>query len=103
MTETVRRQTARSASPRHMRKLRFGRDVPPTLLGTNVPLPQQAAIEEPRAPRSADLPPASSRNSLPKPWKRKATLGQKRLVALAIVILVSLAIPLLVLTLIFAG
>lgn len=99
----VRQRAPLSPSPRHMRKRSFGRDTPSTRPGSNFP-PKQAREETgfSTQPPAATLS-AQTRTSKPKLRPREATLGQKRLVALTIVILVSLTIPLLVLTLIFSG
>lgn len=104
MTDTVRQTAARSASPRHMRKRTFRGDLPPRLLGNALVVP--APLVEKRPPAAEETPqpkPAPTRPTAARTQRRKATVRQKRLVALATVILVSISIPLLVLTLIFAG
>jgi hypothetical protein len=70
-----------SPSPRHMRKRRFRSDVPAPLLPVDV-------VAEPQ--------PAP-------PGGRKASHSQKRLVALILVVLVSISVPALALTLVFAS
>lgn len=77
--ETAHPPERLAPSPRHMRKRRFRKDIPGSALPT-------ASIKEP-----APAPPA----------RRKASYRSKRLVALALVILVSISIPVLALTLIF--
>lgn len=90
-------------SPRHMRRRRFRGDVPASML-------PGSGAESTRRP-TRDLaakparPPASVVTEHPATphGHRKASHRRKRLVVLGIVILVSLSIPVLALTLIFAG
>ena len=112
MTDTVRRAAALSPSPRHMRKRRFLGDVPPSSLPGNKGAVDIARSEsrlsvspKPARPAGGSTAPKPSASSEPSisTGSRKASPRQKRLVALGIVILVSLSIPLLVLTLMFAG
>lgn len=116
LTDSVRQPAALSPSPRHLRRRRFRREVPSSLLVAGSPT---QTLAEDSLPRGA-LPPNDAGNlragvdvlttSAPtnKVRSRKPRLGgeaklrRKRLVALAIVILVSLSIPLLAFTLIFA-
>lgn len=106
MTRTVGRSGTISASPRHMRKRRFLGDIPASRLPDNRLIPHslpsgsvgasaQAALTKEAIPR----PPLAKRL----PGSKKATVRQKRLVALTAVIFVSLSIPFLVLTLMFPG
>lgn len=107
MTNPVRRTATLSPSPRHMRRRRFRGDVPPSLL----PEHKQVMKAERSSSTSAAVTPAAplpktgvstqsapvARDSEPK----ETSLRRKRLVALAVVTLVSLSIPILALTLMF--
>lgn len=111
MTETVGRTAVSSPSPRHMRKRRFLGDIPPSHLPAVQTSASLSSSEPPleRVPNppesvdhAAEVAPASVSADRGK-GPTKATLRQKRMVALIIVILVSISIPLLVLTLMFTG
>ena len=112
MTDTVRQAAAPSPSPRHMRKRRFLGDVPTSTLPGNPGTVDIARSEsrlsaspKPARPAGGGTAPKPTASSVPSisTGSRKASPRQKRLVALTIVILVSISIPLLVLTLMFAG
>ncbi|WP_347108229.1 hypothetical protein AAHB33_15315 [Paenarthrobacter sp. S56] len=111
MTDTVGQPVVVSPSPRHMRKRRFMGEIAASQLPGNHQIaktipearPDNAAADPGSA--QVDASPAMSKAkpiAKRSPFK-KASLRQKRLVALAAVILVSVSIPLLVLTLMFAG
>lgn len=109
--ETNERPTVASPAPRHMRKRRLLGDIS----GSNLPskLSHEKVITEPQSIDALPAPVSKPDETATTPSKvgtivrtsprRKASLKQKRLIALAAVILVSLSIPLLVLTLMFAG
>lgn len=107
MTEIGRQKAALSPSPRHMRKRRFRPDVPTGPASRTATMTAATSFEVHPAPQQPEQSarPAAVGPRPPKSPKqlRKASPRQKRLVALLIVILVSLSIPLLVLTLVFAG
>ncbi|MFJ5954536.1 hypothetical protein ACIQC5_01105 [Paenarthrobacter sp. NPDC092416] len=111
MTNTIGQPVVLSPSPRHMRKRRFRGEVPPSQLPGHRPLERPvpevmagATVTKPGL-KAVPAPVASS----PSPEQeqvqgsKKATLRQKRLIALAALILVSISIPLLVLSLMFAA
>ncbi len=111
MTDIVRRAAAPSPAPRHMHKRRFRGDVPPSQL------PRHQAPETPAVLRRATTeaahqtpPPVEALKPVSKPaayvsnrGSRKATLRQKRMTALGLVILISISIPILVLFLMHGG
>ena len=111
MTDTVGQPVVLSPSPRHMRKRRFFGDVPASQLPEHRALPKLSPVISPaeKAPDTPRKPTADPEALTPKLVNKsglrpkRASLEQKRLIALALVILVSISIPLLVLTLIFAG
>lgn len=108
MTKPVSRTAALSPSPRHMRRRRFRGDVPSTLLPGHQPAKPTAARPRPAAVNR----PTSSPKPAVEAFREKTTehpsassgdnsLRRKRLIALAVVTLVSLSIPILALTLMF--
>lgn len=108
MTDSVRQAAALSPSPRHMRKRSFGRDVPTGHVApkapTKPPNGEQKDTVTVRPPRDSQLTAGQGGDELQRAKSHaKATPRRKRLIALTAVILVSLSIPLMVLTLIFAG
>lgn len=109
MTDSIRQPAVLSPSPRHMRKRRFRRDVPPspTVGRKEATVPAESGRRMPPQPVLELQNPAKSESAkmslLKRTSVRRASLRQKRLVALAFVIFISLSIPLLVLTLIFGN
>ncbi|MFK0006885.1 hypothetical protein ACIQTZ_07520 [Paenarthrobacter sp. NPDC090520] len=114
MTDPVRQKAALSPAPRHLRKRRFRaevrissiagygspdrpRKVAPATLATGAAAPVTPAVV-PAPAASAPSSPLTIRSY----GFRKASLRQKRLIALLAVILVSITIPVLALTLMFA-
>jgi len=93
-----------------MRKRRILGDLPPSRLpkrrlrveATSVPDVQESQALSKRPATAADDT-VSVRSARSVPSSKKATRRQKRLIALLTVILVSISIPVLVLTLMFAG
>ncbi len=89
-------------SPRHMRKRRFSWEVPASMIeGRGTPGYRRPADD---LGRNSDFPAlaAVTDSSPPPSMREKASYHRKRLVALGSVILVSISIPALALTLIFA-
>lgn len=80
------------AAPRHLRRKRFRADIPDELLVTG-------AAPFPAAPESAPRPKPQRQPTA----ARRTAYQRKRLVALVAVILVCLAVPALVATLLLAG
>lgn len=108
MTNPVTRTAPPSPAPRHMRRRRFRGDVPSALLPWHQPSEMEAGRARP-APANRTSPPSRpvvmappvTAPELPKGTSKDTGLRRKRLVALAVVTLVSLSIPILALTLMF--
>lgn len=110
MTDTVGQTVVLAPSPRHMRKRRLLGDISASQLPTartiqkSIPeAPRADALQGPAADSDRPSAPSNARPIVRSSPFKKASLKQKRLIALAAVILVSVSIPLLVLTLMFAG
>ncbi|MGW9414253.1 hypothetical protein [Arthrobacter cupressi] len=73
-------------APRHLHRRRFRR-----------PVPEDRFVELPVQP----VPPPQPTNRAAKPEKRPSSFGRKRLVALAVVAATTLAVPALILALLF--
>ncbi|MET4622066.1 hypothetical protein ABIE18_003534 [Arthrobacter sp. 2762] len=107
MTEPVRRLAALSPAPRHLRKRRFRSEIPSSLMAGYLaqgpiisPCQPSETPSEDAQTAKAITPAKGPGGQLPEP--HDVTHGQKRLIALVLVILVSVSIPVLALTLIFA-
>ncbi|MGP0224857.1 hypothetical protein [Paenarthrobacter sp. NCHU4564] len=108
MTRNDRPLAALSPSPRHMRRRRFRRDVDAASVTASRAVIENYRADTPGKPPAVQAEPARKSHDqnpvrpqlLKQP--RRATLHQKRVVALIAVILVTLSIPILALTLIFA-
>lgn len=101
--DIAQRSEEEAAAPRHMRRRRFRRDVPDSMLPGITSSAQQNSVTDPAGRPDR---PAAARVTKPAPAPmaaRETKHQRKRAVALVIVILVSLTIPVLALTLIFAG
>ncbi|MFE4196519.1 hypothetical protein ACFRJ9_11690 [Paenarthrobacter sp. NPDC056912] len=107
MTDPVRQPATLSPAPRHLRKRRFRPEVATSLMAgyqqhspANPSLrPAQTRGDSKGAVKAA---PPIKESTRQRPEPREVTLRQKRLIALLVVILVSISIPILLLTLIFA-
>ncbi len=110
MSETDRPLMPPAPGPRHMRKRRFRREIPDQLLpggpGVAEPTPKRrdGVDREAAAPkRAAATAPSLGSETLTNGVAKNASLRTKRTVALFIVILVSVSVPILILSLILAG
>lgn len=114
MTDTVGQPVIVSPSPRHMRKRRLLGDISASQLPQSHGIERVIPVSGPvnrlpdnkNRPAREPLAPSPSLPSNARPLMRtspfkKASLRQKRVIALATVILVSLSIPILILTLMF--
>lgn len=107
MTDPVRRSAALSPAPRHLRRRRFRSEIPLSLMARdqahgplNSPLKLSQNRSESARTAKANTPIKGPDEERVEP--RDVTHRQKRLIALVLVILVSVSIPVLALTLIFA-
>lgn len=108
MTRNDRPLAALSPSPRHMRRRRFRRDVGAASVTASRAVSESYRPDVPDALQAGETKPASESKArtplrpLLSKQPRRATLRQKRVIALIAVILVTISIPILALTLIFA-
>lgn len=107
MTDQVRRQAVLLPAPRHLRKRRFRSEISPSLMGGYT----TDASANPLSPASPALAKALITDQATASAKMSGGLRlesgdithrQKRLIALVLVILVTISVPVLALTLIFA-
>ena len=108
MTDPVRQTAALAPSPRHLRRRRFRGEISPARMVGYQPEERAHTTSSMPGKQTVDLPPvigptaSSNGREMASTRSREITLRQKRQIALLVVILVSVSIPVLALTLMFA-